>query len=61
MIGFVQYVTGLPWAAVVLHMLGACLVWLAALHMLATVRADASEAAPGPAADQAELVAHSRT
>lgn len=27
-IGYIQYFTGLPWTAVVLHLLGACLVWV---------------------------------
>jgi heme a synthase len=37
-VGFVQYFTGLPWAVVIVHMLGACLVWIAALATLAAVR-----------------------
>jgi cytochrome c oxidase assembly protein subunit 15 len=37
-IGFVQYATNLPVTMVLLHMLGACLVWLAALSTLATLR-----------------------
>jgi heme a synthase len=37
-VGFVQYFTGLPVAAVAVHMLGACLVWLATLSTLAAVR-----------------------
>jgi cytochrome c oxidase assembly protein subunit 15 len=28
-IGYVQYFTGLPWVLVTLHLLGACLVWVA--------------------------------
>jgi cytochrome c oxidase assembly protein subunit 15 len=36
LIGFVQYFTGVPAILVGLHMLGACLVWLAALQVLAT-------------------------
>jgi cytochrome c oxidase assembly protein subunit 15 len=36
-IGFVQYFTGLPWPVVVLHLLGACLVWTATLNVLARV------------------------
>lgn len=31
-VGFVQYFTGLPIVLVGMHMLGACLVWVAALH-----------------------------
>lgn len=33
-VGYVQYFTGLPWPVVILHMLGACLVWTAALNLL---------------------------
>jgi cytochrome c oxidase assembly protein subunit 15 len=32
-IGYVQYFTGLPEVLVGAHMLGACLVWIAALHL----------------------------
>jgi cytochrome c oxidase assembly protein subunit 15 len=35
LIGFVQYFTHVPAVLVGLHMLGACLVWLAALTVLA--------------------------
>ena len=35
LIGFVQYFTHVPAVLVGLHMLGACLVWLAALAVLA--------------------------
>ncbi|MFI5908814.1 heme A synthase [Dactylosporangium sp. NPDC051541] len=38
-VGFVQYFTGLPWPVVILHMLGACLVWTATLNLLARVAA----------------------
>ena len=34
LIGYVQYFTGLPWVMVALHMLGACLVWVAVLFVL---------------------------
>jgi cytochrome c oxidase assembly protein subunit 15 len=37
-VGYVQYVTDLPVALVAVHVLGACLVWLAALHLLVGVR-----------------------
>jgi heme a synthase len=37
-VGFVQYVLGLPALAVALHMLGACLVWLATLSVLWATR-----------------------
>jgi len=33
-IGYVQYFTGLPWIAVALHMLGACLVWAATIWVV---------------------------
>jgi heme a synthase len=36
-IGFAQYFTGVPAALVALHMLGACLVWIAALRVLLIV------------------------
>jgi len=45
-IGLVQYFTGLPALAVALHMLGASLVWLAALAVLAATRSPASAAMP---------------
>jgi heme a synthase len=51
-VGFVQYFTHLPVLAVALHMLGASLVWVAALAVLETTRRErvASEAPPAPAA-----------
>lgn len=36
-VGFVQYFTGLPWPVVLLHMLGACLVWAATMELLLAV------------------------
>jgi cytochrome c oxidase assembly protein subunit 15 len=50
-VGFVQYFTHLPVLAVGLHMLGACLVWVAALAVLdvAGVRAVAPPPTPAPA------------
>jgi cytochrome c oxidase assembly protein subunit 15 len=53
-VGFVQYFTGLPWPVVILHMLGACLVWtsaLAVLVSLAPFRADRQPAARAEAVD----------
>ena len=38
LIGFVQYFTHLPVLLVALHVLGACLVWIAALRVLFGVR-----------------------
>ena len=37
-IGYIQYFTHVPAGLVVLHMLGACLVWIAALRVLLTVQ-----------------------
>jgi cytochrome c oxidase assembly protein subunit 15 len=48
LIGFVQYFTHLPVVLVGVHMLGACLVWLAALNLLTT--------AATPAATHAQLI-----
>jgi heme a synthase len=45
-VGFVQYFTGVPALLVGVHLLGACLVWVAALRMLLAMR---SRARPGPA------------
>ncbi|GAA3269572.1 heme A synthase [Dactylosporangium vinaceum] len=42
-VGFVQYFTGLPWPVVILHMLGACLVWTATLNLLARVTAASAQ------------------
>jgi len=35
LIGYIQYFTGLPWALVALHVLGACLLWISTLYLLA--------------------------
>ncbi len=56
LIGFVQYFTHVPAVLVGIHMFGACLVWLAALTVLATlgsrpfrsVRSAALAASPAP-------------
>lgn len=37
-VGYVQYFTGLPWLVVLLHMLGACLVWIALVRIPLTLR-----------------------
>lgn len=37
-VGYVQYFTGLPWLVVLLHMLGACLVWIALIRVPLTLR-----------------------
>lgn len=52
-IGFVQYFTHLPITLVDLHMLGACLVWIAALRLLSATRpltATVDEVKSAPAA-----------
>jgi cytochrome c oxidase assembly protein subunit 15 len=48
-IGFVQYFTGLPIALVALHLLGACLVWIAALRLLLATATREPVTAPQPA------------
>lgn len=37
-VGYLQYFTGLPELVVALHMLGACLVWIASLQVLLALR-----------------------
>ena len=49
LVGFVQYFTGLPVLLVGAHLLGACLVWIAAVRLLlATSTRTAAVAAPAP-------------
>ena len=45
LIGFVQYFTDLPVILVGVHMLGACLVWIATLGVIWSTR---ERVAPGP-------------
>ncbi|MGA5300572.1 COX15/CtaA family protein [Nucisporomicrobium flavum] len=57
LIGFVQYFTHLPVILVGAHMLGACLVWVATLHVLWRLRdrpAPVSPTPPAPADTAAE-------
>lgn len=49
LIGFVQYFTHLPTLLVGVHMLGACLVWLAALAVLAHALEAPARTDPAPA------------
>ncbi|HEY0166222.1 MAG TPA: COX15/CtaA family protein [Jatrophihabitans sp.] len=49
LIGFVQYFTHVPALLVGVHMLGACLVWLAALAVLAHALAAPARTHPAPA------------
>jgi cytochrome c oxidase assembly protein subunit 15 len=55
-VGFVQYFTHLPIAVVILHLLGACAVWLATLNTLFAVAAAPVADPPAPA-DEPELLA----
>jgi len=54
-VGFVQYFTNLPVAVVILHLLGACAVWLATLNALFAV-ASAPVSEPTAPADEPELL-----
>ncbi|MET7860520.1 COX15/CtaA family protein [Streptomyces sp. NPDC005318] len=58
-IGYVQYFTDTPEILVGLHMLGSCLVWIAVLRVLLSLRERPSAVAsvPGPAAEQPEPAA----
>lgn len=49
-IGFVQYFTHIPAGLVAVHMLGACLVWIAALQLLLAVQPAAPVRHPAPTA-----------
>jgi heme a synthase len=39
LVGYAQYFSGLPWALVAFHMLGACLVWALAVAVVLSMRA----------------------
>jgi len=55
LIGFVQYFTHLPVVLVAAHMLGACLVWVATLNVLWSLRErPTDEALPTPATEPAQ-------
>jgi cytochrome c oxidase assembly protein subunit 15 len=54
MVGFVQYATDLPVAVVLLHVLGACLVWIATLRVLVAT----ATRAPGPASGASAAGSH---
>ncbi|MGW2845637.1 COX15/CtaA family protein [Streptomyces sp. NPDC001274] len=58
-IGYVQYFTDTPEILVGLHMLGSCLVWIAVVRVLLSLRErpSAPVAVPGPAAGQPEPAA----
>lgn len=57
-IGYVQYFTDTPELLVGLHMLGSCLVWIAVVRVLLSLRERPADVAavPGPAAEQPEPV-----
>jgi len=38
LVGYIQYFTGLPWLVVLLHLFGACLVWIAVVRIPLTLR-----------------------
>lgn len=40
LVGYVQYFTALPWVLVALHMLGACLVWVASMRLFLEAKAN---------------------
>ncbi|MEW2314894.1 COX15/CtaA family protein [Streptomyces bauhiniae] len=52
-IGYIQYFTHLPEALVALHMLGSCLMWIATLRVLLSLRErpDTPATVPGPATE----------
>lgn len=58
-IGYVQYFTDTPEILVGLHMLGSCLVWIAVVRVVLSLRErpGAVTPVPGPAAEQPEPAA----
>jgi cytochrome c oxidase assembly protein subunit 15 len=52
LVGYTQYVTDLPIALVAVHVLGACLVWVAALRLVLAMTARVAPTEPGPAHEQ---------
>jgi cytochrome c oxidase assembly protein subunit 15 len=56
LVGYVQYVTDLPIALVAVHVLGACLVWVAALRVLLGMTERVSAGAKGPEAGSPEAL-----
>ena len=47
LVGYLQYFTGLPWALVAVHMLGACVVWMLAVFVLASTKRRGAVPLPG--------------
>ncbi|MDG4788554.1 COX15/CtaA family protein [Micromonospora sp. WMMD1102] len=56
LIGFVQYLTGLPVVLVGAHMLGSCLVWLATLAVLWSTRERTEPGTTAPPSTEARLL-----
>jgi cytochrome c oxidase assembly protein subunit 15 len=48
LVGYAQYATDLPVALVAIHVLGACLVWVAALRLVLGMTTRVAAVAPGP-------------
>jgi heme a synthase len=53
LVGYVQYFTGLPWLIVLVHLAGACAVWLAVLTVHFSLRVRGAV----PSQDESQLVA----
>ena len=51
-VGYVQYFTDLPIALVAAHVLGSCLVWVAALRLLLAMTTRVAPVEPGPGHEQ---------
>jgi cytochrome c oxidase assembly protein subunit 15 len=56
LIGYTQYLTGLPELLVAMHVLGACLLWIAVLHLQLTTRTRSARSLEPTASDQAMTV-----
>jgi cytochrome c oxidase assembly protein subunit 15 len=52
LVGYVQYATDLPVALVAVHVLGACLVWVAALRLVLAMTIRVAPVAPGRPAQE---------
>jgi cytochrome c oxidase assembly protein subunit 15 len=59
LLGFVQYFTGIPAALVAAHLLGACLVWIAALQLLLPLRPHSPEPVASQPREEAVLAPNS--
>jgi len=52
LVGYAQYATDLPVALVAIHVLGACLVWVAALRLVLAMTTQVAAVAPGRTAQE---------